>query len=402
MKNTKLWLACGLALALAGCAAPGPAGPAGAGAQPGGSSPQAPVKAAGPSTAGSAQANRMVERAGTVWEFRTGGAVMPAVSYQFDGRTYSLDDYLSRRDITSLIVVKDGQIVLERYPGSHKAEERFLTYSVAKSITGLLVGAALERGVIRSLDDTADTYAPELKGSAYGRTTVRNLLQMASGVQWYEVYSGNDDVAALWNNLFGVGGASNPTGVLTRSRKQEAPQGTRFKYSTGDSQALCHVLRGASGKTISELTQEWLWQGLGAEDSAFWLVGSDGLEYCAGGFNARARDYARLARLVSDAGARDGVQVLPRDYVLQATEGSRQRKGFGIGEAGPGFGYGYQFWLGSLGSAMIGVHGQYVGIYRPQNLLIVQTANWPRASDAGWTRERSAFTAAIAKAFAPN
>ncbi len=383
---------CSMVLALSGCVTTGQNAGATAADPP--SAVQRPVSA----TQG--KNNRPIARSGPVWEFQPATREMPAVSYTFNGRTYTLDDYMARRNITSLVVVKDGQLLLERYGAGHAAQDRFLSYSVSKSITSLMIGLALDKGYIRSLDDTVDTYAPVLRDSAYAKVTLRNLLHMASGVQWRETYSGTDDVADLWNGLFGIGNAGLPSAVLTRRRAQEAPQGSRFKYATGDTQVLCYVLAGALDRPIAQATQEWLWAPLGAESAAAWLVGTDGVEYCGGGFIARARDFARLGVLVAQGGQRAGQQILPRDYVLQATDPRRQPRGFGIDEAGPGFGYGYQFWLGSLGAAMIGIYGQYVGVYTPQQLVIVQTANWPKSTDPAWVRERSAVTAAIARAFA--
>jgi len=345
--------------------------------------------------------SRPVAREGPVWPLAA-GEPPPEIRYSFEGQTFTLEDYLQRRRVTSLLIVKDGALRLERYQYERTPQQRFISFSMAKSITSLLVGMALERGLIRSLDDTAQTYAPELQGSAYGAATLRHLLLMGSGVRWTEDYGGRDDVADLWGALFRVHRGGDPTAVLTARRPQDAPPGSRFKYSSGETQVLCHVLHGATRRSVAEITQEWLWKPLGAEADASWLVGWQGIEYCAGGFNATARDYARLGMLLANEGARGGQAVVPRDYLRQATDNALVPAGFRVNEAGPGFGYGYQFWLGGgrvRSYALIGVYGQSITVVPAHGLVIVHTAVWPLSSDEASRRERSAFLNGVLQAF---
>jgi len=342
--------------------------------------------------------SRKVARAGSVWEL--GEGTLPAVKYNFRDTSFTLEDYLKRQRVTSLLVLKDGKVLFERYQYDRKPEQRHMSWSMAKSITALLVGIAVEKGLIKSLDDKIETYAPEFKGSGYGDKSIRNLLLMGSGVAWDENYGVRSDVNDLWGAMFRIFRAGNPTSVLTSRRLTEAPQGTRFKYATGETQVLCHVLHGATKKDVASLTQEWLWGPLGAQAEASWLVGWQGIEYCGGGFNATTRDYARLGHLLALGGARDGVQIVPKEYLLDATENARQPKGFQINEAGPGFGYGYQFWLaGDRGAfAMMGVYGQTIQIFPRSRVVIVQTAAWESASPPESRAERSAALNAIVEA----
>lgn len=342
---------------------------------------------------------RVVAKEGPTWALPQATEV-PKITYQYEGKTLTLDDYLDRQRVTSLLIVKNGQLLVERYQYGRTAEDKLMSFSMAKSVTGLLVGQALERGLIKSLDDTAQTYAPELKDSVYGPVSIRHLLRMASGAQWAENHGGRDDVSGLWGALFRVHRGGNPTTELTAGRRQVNPPGQKFNYSTGDTQVLCHVLKGATGKTIAEITEEWLWKPLGAGADASWLVGWQGLEYCGGGFNATARDYARLGMLVARDGERDGKQIVPKDYLLDATDHERQPPGFRLNDIGPNTAYGYQFWLGRTGGrgiAMIGVYGQYIGIVPSTGVVVVHTAVWPSASVQAAQRERGAFMAGVAQ-----
>lgn len=337
-----------------------------------------------------------VTRGGDVWPL--GSGAMPAVQYTYKGNNYSLEDYLNRQRVTSLLVMKEGKILFERYQYDRKPEHRFISWSMAKSITALLVGIAQEKGLIQSLDDKAEVYAPELKGSAYGAISIRHLLHMGSGVRWDEAYVGRTDANDLWSAMFRVYRGGDPTEVLTRRRPVDAPAGQKFKYASGETQVLCHVLKGATKKTVANITEEWLWKPLGAQADAAWLVGWQGLEYCAGGFNATTRDYARLGHLLAQNGARDGKQIIPKEFLFDATDHARQPPGFGMDQAGPRFGYGYQFWLGAAGGksfAMIGVHGQSLWVVPGTQVVIVQTAAWANASDSEASAERSAAMNAV-------
>ena len=164
-----------------------------------------------------------VSRAGAVWML--GSGVMPPVQYSYKGSSYSLEDYLKRQRVTSLLVMKDGQILFERYQYDRKPEQRFISWSMAKSITAILVGIAQEKGLIQSLDDKAEVYAPELKGSAYGEISIRHLLRMSSGVRWDEAYVGSTDANDLWSALFRVNRGGNPTDVLKTCSRSPNQQG---------------------------------------------------------------------------------------------------------------------------------------------------------------------------------
>jgi CubicO group peptidase (beta-lactamase class C family) len=343
--------------------------------------------------------SRPSAKAGPVWDLPP-GKELPAIAYALRGSQVPLAEYFERRRVTSFLVLHRGQVRLEKYQYGRTADQRFASYSMAKSVTALLVGIAEERGLIRSLDDKAEAYAPELAGSAYGGITIRHLLQMGSGVRWVEDYGGRDDVAELWGALFRIYAGGNPTQVLARRRPMDAEPGTRFKYSTGETQVLCHVLKGATQRTVADLTSEWLWQPLGAQADGAWLVGWQDIEYCGGGFNATTRDYARLGRLLALGGRRDGTQIVPEAFLKRATDPDQQPPGFRLNEPGPRFGYGYQFWLFNGGFMLLGVYGQAIYVVPALDLVVVHTAVWPKSSDPDSREERDAVFRAIGRAIA--
>jgi CubicO group peptidase (beta-lactamase class C family) len=307
----------------------------------------------------------------------------PEIRYRHRNIGYTLDDYLERRRITSLLILKDGEIIAERYRYNRKEDARFLSFSMAKSVTALLMGAALERGVIASLDDPAGKYAKDLAGSPYGETSIRHLLRMSSGLTFTERYDGNDDVARL-SMAVGTGNPSVPTVLRGVTDRHSAP-GAKFIYASAETEVLGRVLSAASGRSMAELTTEWLWQPMGAEFDAFWCTARDRQEaayYC---FNAALRDWGRLGLMLARDGKVGERQVISRDYLLDATDPARQPAAFAPYKATRYWGYGYQFWLQPLKArtfAMQGVHGQTVYVQPSSGIVMVQTAVYAQASGA--------------------
>ena len=292
-------------------------------------------------------------------------------------KNLTVDDYLARQRIMGLMIVKDGVIQVERYQYDRKPSHRFLSNSMVKSITSLAIGFAQQEGKIHSLDDRAEIYAPKLAGTLYGATSIRNLLRMASGAKFTEIYDGRDDASRFIHrvNKDGLEAAAN---IVT---EREAPQGTHFSYASPQTDMLGLVLYGATGMNLSDYLTPRLWQAIGAETSALWRTDKTGLELASGGFNATLVDYARLAVVLANNGVRPDdpqhKQIIPYDYLLNATDWHRVSDAFQPGKATPYYGYGYQFWLfpgEKRRFAMIGVYGQMIFIDPELKLVMVQTA----------------------------
>jgi CubicO group peptidase (beta-lactamase class C family) len=305
----------------------------------------------------------------------------PTIRYRFRDVGYTLDDYLERQRVTGLIVLKNGQIVAERYRYGRTPQARFLSFSMAKSVTSLLVGIALDKGLIASLDDPAQKYAQELAGSAYGTTPMRHLLRMSSGLTFTERYDGNDDVDRL--SRAAATGDPSVTDVLRSISDRRAGSGARFVYASAETEVLGRVLAGATGRNLADLTSDWLWRPLGAESDAFWVLSRDGQERAWGFFNAALRDWARLGWMLAQGGRAGGRQVVPHDYLIDATDAQRQPDAFRPRRATPYFGYGYQFWLFPMRErsfALQGVHGQALFVQPASGIVMVQTAVYEAAS----------------------
>jgi CubicO group peptidase (beta-lactamase class C family) len=315
----------------------------------------------------------------------------PAVEYRFENQTHTLDDFLSRQRITGLLLIKDGEILFERYQYDRKPADRFVSHSMAKSIVSIAIGMALVEGKIASLDDAVSKYVPKLARSPYGETSIRNILRMSSGVRFSEVYDGKDDLARFGK----LRGSQGSTAALRAFDVREAEQGTRFHYASSQTVVLAVLLRAVTGTTLSEYLTERLWQPMGAEADATWIRSRDGAEIASGSFNAILRDYGRLGVLLANDGAAGAKQVVPKDYLLEATDWHRQPDAFAPKHATPYFGYGYQFWLfpgEKRRFALLGVYGQSIFVDPELKLVMVITAAASNANvgKEAFGRERDA------------
>ncbi len=307
----------------------------------------------------------------------------PAISYRWGFSSKTLDDFMADTKTTGLMVIQDGRVVAERYQYGRQPDMRFRSFSMAKTFTAMLVGIAHGKGLIRSLDDKAADYWPEIAPSAYGQTTIRNLLRMSSGVPFRELYTWTpDDDIWLWGRvLFLPENRNLPEKIaeyLNTKTTREVEQGQRFKYATIETEILGRVLSRAAGMSITQITQEWLWKPMGAESEARWLLaGADQGEGTGGSFNATLRDYARFGVLLANDGLRGHAQIIPREFLLDATDAARQPAAFRPRHATPGMGYGYQTWIAPFKErtfALQGIHGQHIMVQPKSGIVMVQTS----------------------------
>lgn len=302
------------------------------------------------------------------------------LTYLYKDKLYSADDFLEHQRITGLLVIKDGHIVLERYQYGRKPTDRFLSNSMAKSIVSLAVGIALDEGKIGSLDDTVAKYVPELEGFAYGDTSLRNILRMSSGVRFIENYSGQDDLKRFTGIWWQGGGLIK---ALQAFNERDARQGQRFSYATSETFVLGLVLQRATGQSLSDYVRNKIWAPIGAESDAKWNIDLQGQELSGGNFNAVLRDYGRLGALLANDGQIEGKQVIPKAFLLAATDWHAHPDTLAPGRATSYFGYGYQFWIfpGARRTfALIGVYGQAIYVDPDLKLVMVQTAAAKNAS----------------------
>lgn len=328
--------------------------------------------------------SRLVPRASRSWDFKR--AREPKIFYNFESGRFSIENYLSRNPTTGLLIAKDDTILYEHYQYGRTDRDRFLSQSMAKTITAMLIGVAISEGKIKSIKDLVSDYVPGLASTLYGKTRIRDLLHMASGVTFLEDYGGRDDLDRLNGDLFGTP-SKDPVASVAQFNTRRDPLEARWKYASIETEVLGLVLRAAIGRPVADYLHDKIWQAIGAEADASWAIDGTGHEvtYCC--FNAVLRDYARLGRLLAHDGAWEGRQLIPRKWLLDATTVRPADCYLARVDDERYFGYGYQVWIfpdKQRRFALMGIRGQLIFVDPASKLVMVHTAvrKDPSASEA--------------------
>ncbi len=294
-----------------------------------------------------------------------------------------VDAFIAAQNLAGLIVLEDGRVRLERYARGFGPEQRWTSFSVAKSLTSTLVGAAVRDDHIGSLDDPVTRYVPELAGSGYDGVTVRQVLTMSSGVRWNENYADPaSDVARMFADAPPEG--MSPTVAYLSNLPRAAESGTRWNYNTAETNLIGVIVVRATGKPLAQYASEQIWHSYGMEADAYWMLDESGLEIAGCCISARLRDYARIGQFMLDGGAAGGEQVLPDGWIAEATRPHRR-----LSESGNG--YGYQWWTLPGGFQAQGIFGQLIRVDPARDLVMVALGNWPKASDRELRAGQEAF-----------
>jgi CubicO group peptidase (beta-lactamase class C family) len=330
------------------------------------------------------------------------------LTFEADDGRLGVGDYMARRRTAGLLVLKNGEIALERYGMGNGPASRWTSFSTAKSMTATLVGAALHDGAIGSLDDRCEAYLPRLRDSAYEGVTVRNILRMCSGVAWRE-----DDDADGRSEVHRLGRAMvsrRPGAVLDLMCKlpRAHPQGAVFNYSTGESCLLAALVAAAIGRPLADYYSERIWGPAGMEADAHWQLESEGgLELGGLGVSARLRDVARFGQLVLENGvAFNGQRVLPPGWRDLAGRPDCAATAFGRLMPGSPMGYGYHWWAvgplpGGINNGAFsanGAYGQYILVNPAEQVVVAIQSAWRQSQDIEAELETVALLRAAVRA----
>ena len=315
-------------------------------------------------------------------------------SFTHAGRTWTVDQYMEAYRVSGLLVIQDGRVLLEKYGLGRGPKDRWTSFSVAKSMTATLVGAAIQDGHIKSLKTPVTDILPELKGSAYEGVTLRQLLMMSSGVRWNEDYADpNSDVAK--GPLEGLKLAEgkpglNPVVAYMRTLPRAHAPGTKFNYNTGETDLVGILLARAVGKGLAEYASEKIWKPYGMEAEGVWVTDPGGLERGGCCMSMTLRDYGRIGQFVLDEGVIDGRPVLPPGWAREATT-----KQIENGQAG----YGYFWWMQPNGAYQAtGIFGQSITTFREDRIIIVVNSAWPKSGGPDLRDGRTALVNALREA----
>ncbi|WP_394727920.1 serine hydrolase domain-containing protein [Altererythrobacter sp. GH1-8] len=281
----------------------------------------------------------------------------------------AIRSYMTDTNAAGVMVLQDGKVRFEEYSLGFAPDQRWTSFSVAKSFTSTLLGAAVKDGFIGSLQDPVTAYIPELAGSVYDGVTVEQIATMTSGVAWNEDYTDPaSDVAQM--NRFVV--QYGPDAIIEQMKrlKREAPAGKKFVYKTGETNLIGVVVENAVGLPLAIYAQRKIVEPAGFEGGLFWMTDPRGGNIGGCCLSLRLSDYARMGQLALEGGK----GVVP-DGWFAAAAGSQVEFG------DSGFGYGYQWWTypdGSYGAQ--GIFGQAITIVPEKKLVIALVSNWPVAS----------------------
>jgi CubicO group peptidase (beta-lactamase class C family) len=339
--------------------------------------------------------SRRISAAKAPWHFKRNPE--PSIAYNFDSQRLMIADYLKRNPVTGLLIARDDTILYEHYQYARTDRDRFLSQSMAKTIVAMLIGIAVSEGQIKSIDDPASAYVSGLAGTEYGNTSIRALLNMSSGVAFSEVYDGHDDIARLAKALFG-GEEKDAAAVVAQFNTRSAPPGTTWHYASIETEILGLILRSATSIPVSDYFHDRIWDAIGAEADASWAVDGSGQEIAFCCVNATLRDYARLGRLLAYDGAWEGRQLIPRQWLLDATTVRSADTYLAPKVATPYFGYGYQVWIlpgQQRRFALLGIRGQIILVDPASKLIMVHAAVRQKPSEPGSLKEPLALWFAV-------
>jgi CubicO group peptidase (beta-lactamase class C family) len=325
-------------------------------------------------TAGDKFASRTIHHGPNVFTFKQDIKKLPE-EYTFNGKKKSVSDFIDHTGTTGLIVVKDDIILFEKYYQGNTEASKAISWSVAKSFVSALFGIAVSEGSIKDINQPVTDYLPLLKNSGYNGVSIKNVLQMSSGIRFNEDYADfNSDI----NKMGRYFALNMPLADFVASLKAEKKPGTFHHYVSMDTQVLGMILREATGKTLSEYAEEKLWKPLGMESDAYWLIDGSGMEGAFGFLNVTLRDYARFGRLYLKKGNWNGKQIVPEAWVKASVTpdaphlmpGKRPNASWVLG-------YGYQWWIPENQDGdylAIGIYGQAIYVYPRYNIVIAKTS----------------------------
>jgi CubicO group peptidase (beta-lactamase class C family) len=295
--------------------------------------------------------------------------------------------FMNAERVRGVLVLQDGKVRLERYARPHTAATRWNSFSVAKSITSTLVGAAIKDGYIKSLDDPVTRYITALHGSAYDDVTVRQLLTMTSGVKWNEDYTDvHSDVARMYAQAPDPG--FDMTVSYVRKLPREAPPGTKWVYKTSETNLAGVLVAEATRRHLADYLSEKIWRPYGMERDAEWMIDDVGHEQGGCCLAMPLRDYGRFGQFILDGARVDGQPIVPDNWLSEATRTQVS--------TGAGTGYGYQWWTRDDGTFEArGIYGQTVHIDRARRLVIVINSATEQPTSRASGQARREFIAAV-------
>ena len=322
---------------------------------------------------------RSLTQAKVPYIYTYGDSLNVPSSFAYNDQKLGTQQFLKDSWTTGLIVIQNDEIALEDYYLGNSAVTQNISWSMAKSFISALIGIAVNEGHIKSIEQSVDAYATSLGGSGYEGVSIKNVLQMSSGVAFNEDYGDFYSDINRWGRDFSLG---NSQDAFAATLKNDIEPGTVNHYVSINTHVLGMVLTQATGRSITDYMQEKLYNPLGMEYDGLWIIDGHGMEMALGGLNLTLRDFAKLGSLYLHDGTFNGQQIVPASWVADSRTMDQPHL-----LPGNDFGYGYQWWMvgGDSGEFMaMGVYGQYIYINPETNTVIVKNSANPFYNDTSY------------------
>lgn len=332
------------------------------------------------------------------FQFKKGACSLPE-NFDFEGETINVEQYLKDTRTTGFIVMKNDSLLLEQYFQGHNDTTTHISWSVAKSFVSALFGIAIERGQIKSVQDKVTDYLPEFEGTGYDGVIIKDVLQMSTGVLF------NEDYGDFYSDINRMGRAlawGSSMDQFSQSLKNEKEPGSYNHYVSINTHILAMILTKVTGKSITQQMQEELWNKIGAEHEAKWILDDKGMEFALGGLNVTLRDYARFGRLFLKKGNWEGEQIIPASWIQESTTMDAPHLLPGDHDKSSNhWGYGYQWWMPDVESGdffAAGIYNQFIYVCPRYDLIIVKNSsnhNFAKADDQSKLQSIHLFQAIV-------
>ena len=306
------------------------------------------------------------------------------ISYRYKNNTYTIQDYINKFKVGGLIILRNGKILHEEYNFGNNQESRWISFSVTKSVTSMLLGAAIKDGFIKNVEEPVVTYLPHLIDSSYRDVTIKQVLHMSSGIKWNEDYTDPYSDVSLASGLNSLELYS----YLNKLGKSSNP-GEKFNYNTGEANLIGGIVRSAIGNNLSTYLEQKIWKPFGMEHDAYWVLDNNySLELGGCCINATLRDYSRIGLFAMNKGiTREGIAVLPTNWIDESTNPSNNLKY-----------YGYQWWLDGPEYESFyadGIFGQFIWIDPSSKIVVAMQSVWHAAASQESMDHRRNFMIAL-------
>lgn len=305
--------------------------------------------------------------------FPSGSPIILPSQFSHENETFDTAAFLKETDTAAFLILKDGQLIYENYWLTGEKEEPWHSHSLSKSFVSAAIGFAVRDGLIQSINDPITNYLPKLKNSGYNDVSIKNILQMSSGIRWNEDYSDpNSDLNQLGKTM-ALGSSYDE--LLFKTVNQNEP-GTYNRYTGMDTQALTLLIAQVTDSSLTKYLENKLWLPIGAEYDAFWSTDRHKRELGLGGLNATARDFAKFGELYRLNGIWNGIQILPKEWIKASVTPDAPHLIPGENDLSDyDLGYGYQWWIPDDNSGDftgIGIYNQFLYVSPKSGIVIVK------------------------------